>query len=131
MENKPSLAEKISVMTAFESGAEIEAKYRGKWIVIPEPLWDWSNFNYKIKKEAEIDWEKVPVNTKVQAVHCLTGGVYSSRYFALHIKNVGKTYCFSEQDDRKRAVGLSEVDSIRIHPDVKVERAWLKDSDDE
>ena len=34
MENKPSLAEKISVMTAFESGAEIEAKYRGKWIDI-------------------------------------------------------------------------------------------------
>ena len=43
--------EMIEVMTAYDSGAEIERFYTGKWEDIKVPCWDWDNIDYRIKEQ--------------------------------------------------------------------------------
>ena len=51
----PTIKEMIEVMRAYEAGSKIECmdKYDilRRWVVPPEPSWDWSRYIYRIKKE--------------------------------------------------------------------------------
>ena len=45
--------EKIEVMQAYEIGEKIEVRYlydhKDYWIACGTPIWDWNNFDYRIK----------------------------------------------------------------------------------
>ena len=42
--------EMIKVMEHFENGGEIEIYKTGRWTIVVNPIWDWKNFDYRIKK---------------------------------------------------------------------------------
>lgn len=50
-EKETTIAEKISVMAAYENGAAIQVrnrKYVDTWASCPLPKWDWDDFDYRI-----------------------------------------------------------------------------------
>lgn len=50
-EKETTIAEKISVMVAYENGAAIQVrnrKYADTWVSCPLPKWDWDYFDYRI-----------------------------------------------------------------------------------
>lgn len=53
-----TLAEKIAVMQAAERGEEIQTHYIfGKdWMDDTKPVWDWSNFDYRVKPKPQKFW---------------------------------------------------------------------------
>ena len=48
-----TVKEKIEVMTAYEEGRKIEARYMqdGDWFNCPEPRWNWDVYDYRVKEE--------------------------------------------------------------------------------
>jgi len=55
-----TLAEKIAVMQAAERGEEIEMKFnseeRESWQKLDDPLWNWVEFNYRVKPKPQKFW---------------------------------------------------------------------------
>lgn len=50
-EKETTIAEKISVMAAYENGAAIQVrnrKYADTWASCPLPKWNWDDFDYRI-----------------------------------------------------------------------------------
>lgn len=45
-----TVSEMIAVMQAFEKGEQIEVFSAGKWVEHSKPLWDWMNFDYRVKQ---------------------------------------------------------------------------------
>lgn len=57
--NRQRTSEAIAVMRAYADGAKIEsssATNEGLWRDCPEPSWDWSYVNYRIKPEPREFW---------------------------------------------------------------------------
>ena len=51
--------EKITVLTAFDNGEEIEVKHqniKNQWQPTSTPIWDFSTCDYRVKPEADITW---------------------------------------------------------------------------
>jgi len=47
-----SLDEMIAVMQHYRDGGEVEVEnYDGNWVATPEPSWDFSENNYRIKEK--------------------------------------------------------------------------------
>lgn len=47
---------KIGVMAAFKSGSEIEYRDAGRinnWMFVPNPAWNWDQYEYRIKLKPE------------------------------------------------------------------------------
>ena len=83
-----ALAEKIEVMQAAEGGAEIEiVKVTGmggdSFHSTDCPMFDWANFDYRIKKEPMEFWVNVYKDPKNNGYHLskeaadIKGGLYS------------------------------------------------------
>ena len=51
MVERLSLKEKIKVMEHFDNGGDVEIYKTGRWTIVVEPIWDWKNFDYRIKKQ--------------------------------------------------------------------------------
>ena len=61
--------EMIEVMQAFEDGKEIEESQRykdkengmpyNKWVMVEQPIWNWSNNDYRIKPKEKVKLYKV------------------------------------------------------------------------
>ena len=62
---KTSISEMIKVMEAYANGKQVQVKLLSDWEDIPRPSWNWGDFDYRIASEREIDWTKVPKDTKV------------------------------------------------------------------
>lgn len=45
------IREQIKVMEHFANGGEVECKNSVGWGVCDDPLWDWRNFDYRIKEK--------------------------------------------------------------------------------
>ena len=49
--------EMIDVMQAYERGEKIEVHYlyypKDYWITCGTPIWDWNNFDYRVKQKKE------------------------------------------------------------------------------
>lgn len=47
-----TIDKKIEVMQAYKDGAEIECRHvrAGDWRYIPDPIWNWSEYDYRIKE---------------------------------------------------------------------------------
>ena len=56
-----SMEHRISVMRAYIEGAAIEYRTYGnsEWIEIEEPIWNWSNGEYRKREKDTIDWSHV------------------------------------------------------------------------
>ena len=44
------LCEMIEVMQHFENGGDVEVYKTGRWTIAVNPIWDWDNFEYRIKE---------------------------------------------------------------------------------
>ena len=44
------LCEMIKVMQHFENGGDVEVYKTGRWTIAVNPIWDWDNFEYRIKE---------------------------------------------------------------------------------
>ena len=51
-----TLAEKIAIMQAFSRGAKIEVRPENNknWFTCTQPLWDWSECDYRIAKPEQV-----------------------------------------------------------------------------
>ena len=66
------ISREIKVMKHFNRGGEVEVKFRGnfsQWSDAPEPLWNWGDFDYRIKLKQPTNsvylYEWLVVNTKL------------------------------------------------------------------
>ena len=50
-----TLKEKIKVMEHYENGGEVECVEKGNnnWEIVTKPLWNWDDFDYRIKKQKQ------------------------------------------------------------------------------
>jgi len=65
-----TIHEKIKIMQHVADGGEVEVRVRGDryWNDINTPLWDWDNFDYRIKAFPDtIDWSHVHPDFKWMA----------------------------------------------------------------
>ena len=44
------LKEMIKVMQHFENGGDVEVYKNDRWTIAVNPIWDWDNFEYRIKE---------------------------------------------------------------------------------
>ena len=44
------LKEMIKVMQHYADGGEVEVYKNGRWTIAVNPIWDWDNFEYRIKE---------------------------------------------------------------------------------
>lgn len=44
------LKEMIKVMQHYENGGEVEVYKNDRWTIGVNPIWDWDNFDYRIKE---------------------------------------------------------------------------------
>ena len=49
------LKEQIEIMTHYLNGGEIECVEKGNdnWEIVTKPLWNWSDYNYRIKESKQ------------------------------------------------------------------------------
>ncbi len=84
-----TIQEQIAIMQAFADGKTIE--YRNaleRWEPIKDPLWNWTNFDYRIKPEPKVIWVNeypsgrchVCHETKIDAVHAQHAGAVAVHY---------------------------------------------------
>lgn len=62
-----TLADKIAVMQAFESGKKVRCRGRhetdpNSWVPCPTPTWDWYHHDYEVVPEPVEFWSSVYVN---------------------------------------------------------------------
>ena len=70
----------------------------------------------------EIDWTKVPVNTKV-----LCGRYEKSiRYFAAYVSSTFEYVVFDNGCTQEEAHSVANWNTCTLHPDVKIKEEWLK-----
>ena len=97
-----TLAEKIAVMQAAEAGKKIECLSRqssdDKWFWLPNPLWNWQGFDYRVKPEyvqvGKEEMEKLQATIRVYHVasdHGLSEKVDAFRKAARDVANSLKT----------------------------------------
>lgn len=71
----------------------------------------------------EIDWRKIPVDTKVLVSDA--GEEYSNRYFATYLPSAGaKFMAFMSGHTQDTATDCAPWIHCKLHPDVEVLEAW-------
>jgi hypothetical protein len=73
----------IQVMQAFLDGKTIEYKYeQNQWneIIGSEPIWDWGNFDYRVKPEPVTGYMNVYEENKPP---CIIGCVWTKKEYAI------------------------------------------------
>lgn len=63
--------EMIAIMQHFAGGGEVEVSINGKtnWLKCPEPLWNWANNSYRIKRVPRECWVNIYNSGKVGTPH--------------------------------------------------------------
>ena len=44
------LSEMIKIMQHYENGGDVEVYKNDRWTIAVNPIWDWDNFEYRIKE---------------------------------------------------------------------------------
>jgi hypothetical protein len=72
--------EKIEVMQAFEDGKDIEHRSfkSAKWMSCLSPVWDWTNYKYRVKSEALEDRIKAQYSDYEVVMLVLDEGLFLS-----------------------------------------------------
>ena len=47
------IKEMIKVMQHYENGGDVEVYKTGRWTIAVNPIWDWDNFEYRIKEQKQ------------------------------------------------------------------------------
>ena len=76
------LKEMIKVMQHFENGGSVEVYKTDRWEIGVNPIWDWDNFEYRIKEEKQKvtieKWLLMRINTGEFIVVESTKGYHTS-----------------------------------------------------
>ena len=95
--NKAELENQIEVMQHFLNGGEVEYATKGcnRWSLATSPVWDWTNYKYRIKQE-DI---KYPVYAKLQNVKHILIVKFTSEKEGTVIEDDSNEYMIGSMQD--------------------------------
>ncbi len=80
----------------------------------------------KINNVQQLDWMKVPIDTKVQ-VRDLESDDWNTLYFICYVPNRNCSFlCFTDMDTQLKAKGTYAWRYCRLHPDTDANKKWVK-----
>jgi hypothetical protein len=128
-----TLEEQIAVMQAFQEGKEIEHRHpHFDWEDDKELIWDWSQYDYRVKEENEWltpdELKQLPVDTLLY-VNDTKGRYRETRYFSHYDEFSETIYCFSDgTTSQSHNGGHTSWKYAKLYKNAKSIIQWYKNT---
>lgn len=96
------LKEQIEIMTHYLNGGEVECVEKGNdnWEIVTNPLWNWGDFEYRIKEPKQ----------KVTIEKWLLKHIDSGEHFIMESSDVDLTFKYSPKWRKLKLIETYEVE---------------------